>query len=365
MLPAAQNIGLIGALAAFPLRLAAREVERQGGNLHRGVTRRSTRVVFGRGLLERASAGEIEAKRQTVLTAGATPTSERGFLRLLGLAERPPNAGLSRQSLLDQSELPPEILDLLALFDAFEQEGEPFSFRDLILARKYAGLLAGGAGWDAIARSVHRSGPVTSLTRLSLHAEGPDAVYAWHDERLAELDGQHLLPFEDTAGGDYFEVSPDDYFEEAEEAEADGEYARAAALYRRCIALDPDDAVAAFNRANCLRELEQLDAAAYAYAQALKLDSKLVEAWFNFAGLLRSRGQLLAARQHLLGALALDPAYADAVYNLASLEYESGNFAEARRGWARYLELDAGSEWAVRATRGIDYLDRLLRQSAG
>ena len=46
-----------------------------------------------------------------------------------------------------------------ALFDAFEHDAEPYSFRDLILARKYAGLMAGGAAWGAIARSVHRSGP--------------------------------------------------------------------------------------------------------------------------------------------------------------------------------------------------------------
>ena len=73
-----------------------------------------------------------------------------------------------RQSLIEQSKLPERALTLLSLFDAFEHDAEPYSFRDLILARKYAGLLAGGASWSAIARSVHRSGPVTSLTALSL-----------------------------------------------------------------------------------------------------------------------------------------------------------------------------------------------------
>ena len=42
--------GTIGALAAFPLRLAAREVERRHGQLRRGVTRRTSHVVFGRTL---------------------------------------------------------------------------------------------------------------------------------------------------------------------------------------------------------------------------------------------------------------------------------------------------------------------------
>ena len=36
----------------FPLRLAARRVGRPGGRLHRGVTRGTTVVVFGRTLLE-------------------------------------------------------------------------------------------------------------------------------------------------------------------------------------------------------------------------------------------------------------------------------------------------------------------------
>ena len=39
----------------------------------------------------------------------------------------------------------------------------------------------------------------------------------------------------------------------AEAAEAAGRHAEAAALYGRCLALDPGDSVAAFNRANCLR----------------------------------------------------------------------------------------------------------------
>ncbi|TIS07165.1 MAG: O-linked GlcNAc transferase, partial [Mesorhizobium sp.] len=40
--------GAVGPLAAFPLRLAAREVERRHAELRRGVTRRTTHVVFGR-----------------------------------------------------------------------------------------------------------------------------------------------------------------------------------------------------------------------------------------------------------------------------------------------------------------------------
>ncbi|TIV15481.1 MAG: O-linked GlcNAc transferase, partial [Mesorhizobium sp.] len=139
--------------------------------LRRGVTRRTTHVVFGRALLAKAKSGdaEIERRAKAEREAGRQLISENGFLRLLGLMKAPDASSLSRQSLIDQSRLAGGDLDMLSLFDAFEHDGEPYSFRDLILARKYAGLIASGATWGAIARSVHRSGPVASLTAKSLN----------------------------------------------------------------------------------------------------------------------------------------------------------------------------------------------------
>ena len=354
------TVGLVGALAAFPRRLAAREVQRQGGQLRRGVTRRTALAVFGRGLLARHTDAQIEGKLATVIAAGAKPISENSFLRRLGTSRHGEHATLTRRALLDQSGLTEETFDRLALFDAFESDVEPFSFRDIILARKYAGLVAGGAGWGAIARSIHRSGPVASLTALSLHADGDEAIYAKHGENLAELDGQHLLPLDEPD-----DAAVEEFFEAAELAEAEGHFAEAAAFYSRCLALDPGDSVAAYNRANCLREMGDLEEAAHGYAQALKRDPGFIEAWFNYAGLLKTREQPGAARTHLQKAIALDPTYGDAVYNLATLEYAAGDLAEARRWWARYLELDSKSEWAKIAARGIQYADLNLRKSAG
>ncbi|MGN6101440.1 MAG: tetratricopeptide repeat protein, partial [Devosia sp.] len=338
----------------------AREVARHRGRLRRGITRQTSIAVFGRGLLARHSDAEIEARRTEALATTGTLLSENGFLRLLGIARRPEHAELSRRAIIDQSGLRDETFDLLALFDAFETDAEPFSFRDLILARKYAGLVAGGAGWGAIARSVHRSGPVTSLTRLSLHAGEDAAIYARHGETLAELDGQHLLPLEVPD-----EAAVEEFFEAAEIAEAEKRFEEAELFYSRCLALDPSDSVAAYNRANCLRELGRIDEAAHGYAQALKLDPGFVEAWFNYAGLLKDRGQLDTARQHLEKAISIDPTYSDAVYNLAAVEYSSERLAEARRWWSRYLELDQSSEWARLARRGIQFVDLQLRKSAG
>ncbi len=350
------TLGSVGALSAFPQRLAAKAVAVRGGRLRRGVTRQTSRVVVGRKLLSKLDM-DLDAKLASLRASGIPLLSENGLLRWLHLVEGPAGADLSRRSLLDQSKLDPALFDNLALFDAFEADAEPFSFRDLILARKYAGLIAGGAGWSAVARSVHHAGPVASLTALSLHP-GPRKIYAAHGEGRAELDGQQLLPLEPS------DDDSEEYFALAEAAEASGLFAEATVLYGRCLSLDPTDSVAAYNRANCFRALNESEEAAAAYAQALKIDPAFVEAWFNFAGLLKADAKADAARTHLQRAIAIDPGYADAIYNLATLEFDAGDLSAARAAWSRYLELDQTSEWAKTAARGIAYVDRQSQQSA-
>jgi tetratricopeptide (TPR) repeat protein len=358
MVAAAPTLGTLGALRAFPQRLAARAVQARGGRLRRGVTRQTERIVVGRKLLDRPDS-EIDARLAAVESAGVELLSENGLLRWLHLLDAPERSAMSRQSLLDQSKIAPSTFDRLALFDAFEHHAEPFSFRDLILAKKYAGLIAGGASWAAVARSVHNAGPVASLTALSLHPDGPKKIYAADGERKSELDGQHLLPLEPV------DDDSEPYFTLAEDAEEARLFAEATVLYGRCVSLDPTDSVAAYNRANCFRALGEGDEAGAAYTLAIKIDPAFAEAWFNYAALLKDEGKIEAARRHLVRAIAIDPDYADAVYNLATLEFEAQNLSEARRWWSRYLELDQASEWSRTATRGIAFIDLNTRKSAG
>jgi tetratricopeptide (TPR) repeat protein len=353
------TFGIVGALAAFPRRLAAREVLQQAGVLRRGVTRKTTHVVFGRSLLTRTPTAEIESRYDAVIAAGQTPLSEAGFLRLLKLASAPEASAMSAQSVLEQSRLPWREFEFLCLFDAFEHQTAPFSFRDVILAKKYAGLLASGAGWQAIAKAVLGSGELASLTALALHAEGGNAIYARQGDMLSELNGQGLLQL-----GEPDDVALEDLFATAEAADAGHEFAEAAALYRRCLAIDPSDSVAAFNMANCFKAAGDEEEAAHGYALALKLDPGFVEAWLNFAALLREQLKPDLARDHLIKALALDPQCANAIYNLGALEHDAGNLAEARAWWVRYLEFDQTSDWAKTASRGIQYADLYARRSA-
>jgi len=352
-----ESYGVVGALKAFPLRLAARRVGDLGGRLHRTVTRGTTVAIFGRTLLARQTESEIERRVAGACESGVRLLSENGFLRELGNLPSPAPANIGRQSLLDQSGLAAETLDLLTLFDAFENHAEPYSFRDVILARKYMGLVASGASWSAIARSVHQIGPVGSLTALTLQT-GSDKILARDAHSLAELDGQRLLAFDEP------EDEAEDYFTHAEAAEAAELFADAARLYAHCAALDQTDATAPYNLGNCLRRIDDFEGAAHAYITALKRDPLFVEAWFNHGGLLRDMGRTDAAREHLSKAVEIDPDYADAIYNLAALEYDSGNLAAARESWQRYLELDDSSDWARRARAGIGLANRLLNKIA-
>ncbi len=345
---AGRTFGIVGALDAFPRRLAAREVERLGGRLRRGVGRRTTDVVIGRRWLATGAAAMIEARVALERAAGRRVIGEGGFRRLIGVARAAPTAGIDRATLVERSGLDGEAVDMLALADAFETAEEPFSFRDLILAKKYAGLVGGGADWLAIARSVHRFGEAGPLTAKALHAEG-GRVWLRGSEGLSDIDGQLSLDL--GPGPDL-----DALFEAAETAEAAGEFEAAARLYGRCLDADPGDAVAAFNRGNCLRALGRHAPAAQDFVRAAKRDPGFVEAWFNLAGLMAETGHGAAARRHYARAIAVDPAYGDAVYNLATLEFEAGNLAEARRWWERYLELDPDSEWARTAERGVRYV---------
>lgn len=342
MVVSGRSFGVIGALVALPLRLAAREAVARGHALRRGVGRGTTHVVLGRQLL-RLRRTAIEAR---VAQAGDRPrVSEAGFFRALGLLAPVEAAEIGRRQLVEQSGLREGDASLLAAFDAFEADG-PHTFRDVILARKYAGLIVAGADWASVARSVHRFGPVGSLTAAALKVAPCGSILAEGADGPVELDGQMRLDLGGT--GD-----PDAAFEAAEAAEATGDMATAVRLYGRCLALDPRDAVAAFNRANALKALGRGEAAVEHYLRAVRIDPDFVEAWFNLGCLTLEAGRPDAARRQLEQAVARDPAYADAVYNLASAAFAAGDMGAAARGWERYLALDPDSAWARKARRGL------------
>ena len=167
----------------------------------RGMSRATTVVVFGRRLLWRtARAGDRKPDRTMRASGGRPLVSENGFLRRIGLAEaagRPDAAPRlaprrspacpARCSTCSPSSMPSSTTQ------------EPYSLSRPDPREEICRPARGGAGWSAIARSVHRApGPVTSLTAMSLRPGRRDDILSATDGALSELDGQMLLPLGDS-----------------------------------------------------------------------------------------------------------------------------------------------------------------------
>ncbi len=88
----------------------------------------------------------------------------------------------------------------------------------------------------------------------------------------------------------------------------------------------------------------------------------------NDAGLLTDIAAALLARRNdgdakqafelLTRAVTLDPSRAEAWFNLALAAEALGDPSRARETWAKYLALDASSEWAAEARRHLENLKR-------
>lgn len=353
---------ILGALEAFPRRLAAREIERRRGSIRRGISRRTGIAVFGHRAAQAWSAERILKGMQDARLAGAMPISENAFLRLLGLATQSETPRqVSTRQLLEQSGLDAETLERLRLFDAFEFPEEPYGFRDLVAAKQYARLIADGLDWYGLVRAI-RSGRVAapggSLASVRLERLGSDVLMR-DVKGLTELSGQHLLDFPVEEAD-----RADQLFEAAQQAEEMADWALACALYQKCLAIEPRDPVIAFNLSHAFMQLGNSAEARRYLHKVLNLDKNYAEAWYNLAAIARERKDIPAARRHLQKAIAADPTYPDPLFNLALIEFEAGAHDEATRLWEKYRELDPASEWSQKAKHGLQLI-ALMAQHPG
>ena len=181
---------ILGALEAFPRRLAVREIARRRGSIRRGISRRTSIAVFGHRAAQAWPAERILGRIEEARTAGAALISENAFLHLLALAPASATARqISTRQLLDQSGLDEETVERLRLFDAFEFSEEPYGFRDLVAAKQYARLIGEGLDWLGLLRAI-RSGrvaaPSGSLASVRLERSGSDVLMR-AGEALTEL----------------------------------------------------------------------------------------------------------------------------------------------------------------------------------
>jgi tetratricopeptide (TPR) repeat protein len=353
---AAVIVTLIGRFAKLPNRVVASEIERQGGTVRRGLAQQTALLAIGRHGAPLLADGRLQARLERADQIGAECIGESVLLRRLGLlAPAPPlNPALRLDELPERAGLAPDWLRLLELFEVIQPQDGACSFRDLIAAREVARLARSGLGLAEIIESVvelgagQPAGDDHPLARLKLVCDERGQLARRIGDRFAELDGQLRLPLANPGN-----PSADEVFEAAEEAEQQGDLARAELLYRRCASLDRKDPIAPFNLANVLREQGRLGEAKSYLQLAIAIDPELADGWYNLGLLLEAEGRKNLACAHLERAIAADPHYADPLYCLAKLRCEAGELAAAAQLWHRYLKLDPDSAWSRLARRGL------------
>ncbi|MBA3819392.1 MAG: tetratricopeptide repeat protein, partial [Deltaproteobacteria bacterium] len=139
------------------------------------------------------------------------------------------------------------------------------------------------------------------------------------------------------------------HFVEACAALDRGETESAEHLFRQAIDLEPNMAAALTNLGNLVYRGGELEEARRFYERALEHDPNQPEARYNLANLLEDLGDTEAAIIELRKVCAAAPEFADAHYNLGIMLAQLGGTAQAKHHLERYLELDAGSDWASHA----------------
>jgi tetratricopeptide (TPR) repeat protein len=139
------------------------------------------------------------------------------------------------------------------------------------------------------------------------------------------------------------------YFVEACAAEDRGDSETAEHLFRQAIDLEPNMAAALTNLGNLVYRQGELEEARKLYDRALEHDPSQPEARYNLANLLEDLGETDLAIAELRKVCAAAPEFADAHYNLGIMLAMVGGTAQAKQHLERYLELDAGSDWATHA----------------
>jgi tetratricopeptide (TPR) repeat protein len=357
----AGTVAFTGRLAAMRRAEAFALVRERGGTPREGVTRRTGVLIVGELGWPLLDDGRPSNSLAQARTYGIPIASERQFLEWLGKsAPQEETRTYTADQLASLSKLPGAVVDELSMFGLIESHAGLFGFRDVAAARQVASLLGAGIALSVITRSLHEIRkwlPDARLSSLKLYPESSDRILVEQVKGRADKTGQFVLDVAEPAG------DADAEFDAACTAEERNDTATAERLYRRVMTLDPGDPAAPFNLGNVLRANGRVVEAEAAYRAAAKADPAFAAAWYNLADLLDEQGRTGEAVESLKQAAAADPLHADATFNLGLFLQRLDRHAEAAAWWRRYLELDGGSAWAVRARRALKYCEMRLADS--
>ena len=262
-----------------------------------------------------------------------------------------------------------------------------YTFTDLVAVKSAKDLLAADVTLQAARKAVEGlkkalPGDTHPASKLRVCSDGKTIVALADDAAFEPIGGQVVMAFSLSTFGEHVaevlamprvdpsapvEVndSPTEanggttayrHFVEACAAEDRGDSETAEHLFRQAIDLEPNMSAALTNLGNLVYRQGELEEARKLYERALDHDPLQAEARYNLANLLEDMGETELAIAELRRVCAACPEFADAHYNLGLMLAQVGGTAQAKQHLERYLELDAGSDWASHAR---SYLDQI------
>ncbi|MFT3694695.1 MAG: tetratricopeptide repeat protein [Kofleriaceae bacterium] len=262
-----------------------------------------------------------------------------------------------------------------------------YTFTDLVAVKSAKDLLAADVPLQTARKAVESLKKMLPedthpASKLRLCSDGKTIVALADDVAFEPIGGQVVMAFSLTTFGEHVQdvlamprVDPNApqeitdspteanggttayrHFVEACAAEDRGDSQTAEHLFRQAIDLEPNMSAALTNLGNLIYRQGELDEAKKLYERALEHDPMQAEARYNLANLLEDMGETELAIAELRRVCASAPDFADAHYNLGLMLAQVGGTAQAKQHLERYLELDAGSDWASHARTYLDQI---------
>jgi len=263
-----------------------------------------------------------------------------------------------------------------------------YTFMDLVAVKSAKDLLAADVSLQAARKAVtglRKALPSDThpASKLRLCSDGHTIVALADDIAFEPIGGQVVMAFSLAAFGAHVadvlamprvdpNAAPQEitdspteanggttayrHFVEACAAEDRGDSETAEHLFRQAIDLEPNMSAALTNLGNLVYRQGELEEARKLYERALDHDPIQAEARYNLANVFEDLGETELAIAELRRVCASCPDFADAHYNLGLMLAQVGGTGQAKQHLERYLELDAGSEWASHAR---SYLDQI------
>lgn len=352
------TVSIIGAFERMPLARVRRALHRRGATLSRRIEADTRVTVIAHGAVGRLSQGRL---KQVIVQAASTLLTEHQFLAELGLRPRglPKRRDYDREAFAQASRLTRRERFWLELFDVIEPNDGYYDFHDLILARQIRMIIDAGVSIpDVISAAIafRRAAAREAAQRAALpppltQGELITGIGTW----LTQIDRKLARRIE------YDDVTLACHLHDlAEAAGLSGDWKVAEGIYRRCIAIDPNDALAHFDCANAVRHQGRLTDAAALYRKAADIDSTLAEAPYELGCMAQDAGDEAEARAQFERALVRDPQHGDAAFRLAFLHLDRGEYRRALALFEHYLELESTGRQAEAAAQAAALCRRQL-----